>query len=111
MVKKIFLILISFMLLSVNVKASTFSKNKPCKTYSDIYTEGFYNFDNTTTMDISITLTTDTPTKIIILDKEMNIQFITEVPYNYKFTLRNIKPNETVGIVGEGEVALSFEKS
>lgn len=98
------------MLLSINVKASTISKNSPIPTYSNIYTEGFYRFNNTTTMDISITLTTDTPTKIIILNEDMDILFITEVPYNYTFTLCKIEPNEIIGIIGEGKVALSFEK-
>lgn len=110
MIKKIFLMLILFMLLSINVKASTISKNSPTPTYSNVYTEGFYRFDNSSIVDISITLITDTPTKIIILDENMNIQFMTQVPYNYKFTLRNIEPNKMIGIVGEGEVAISFEK-
>lgn len=45
----------------------------------------------------------------MILDEEMNIQFISLMPYNSKFYLRNISPKSIIAIIGKGEVALSFE--
>ena len=54
---------------------------------------------------------TDTPTKIIIFDEDRNLQLMTEIPYNHKFYLQNIEPNKIIGIIGEGEVAISFEPS
>lgn len=39
----------------------------------------------------------------------MNIEFLTRVPYRHKFYLRNIEPGKILGIVGQGEVAITFE--
>lgn len=113
MVKKIyFLIVIMFFILLPNtVKASTISSDITIPAISDIYKEGFYSFDNSKNVDLSITLTTDTPTKIMILDDEMNIEFMSNIPYNYKFYIRNIEPGKIMGIVGNGEVAIGFEPS
>ncbi|MDB1942549.1 MULTISPECIES: hypothetical protein [Clostridium] len=45
----------------------------------------------------------------MILDEEMNIdEFISKIPYNYKFYLRNIATKKIIAIVGKGEVAISF---
>lgn len=45
----------------------------------------------------------------MILDNEMNIDFISLIPYNHQFYLRNIAPNKIIAIVGDGEVAISFQ--
>lgn len=47
----------------------------------------------------------------MILDNDMNIEFLTRAPYQYRFYLRNIEPGKTIGIVGEGKVAITFEQS
>ena len=39
---------------------------------------------------MSIRLITDIPAKIIIFDEGMNLQFMTEIPYNYKFYLHTV---------------------
>ncbi len=113
MIKKIFVFIVFmlFITLPTSVKASTNSSNTTIPTISQIYTEGFYNFDNIEKFDISVTLTQDIPTKIIILDEEINIDFMSGIPYNYKFYLRNIDPGSIIGIVGQGEVAITFEPS
>ncbi|MDI9215740.1 hypothetical protein [Clostridium tertium] len=46
---------------------------------------------------------------MMILDEEMNIEFISAIPYNTKFYLNYIEPKRIIAIVGDGEVALSFE--
>ena len=112
MIKKIFLTLVLLILFPNSVNASTTSNYAPpIPTISKTYTEGFYKFNNTTDVDIGLTLITDVPTKIMILDEEMNIQFISLIPYNNKFYLRSISPKSIIAIIGEGEVALSFEKT
>lgn len=113
MIKKIFffIVFMLFIALPTNVKANTISSNTTIPAISQIYTEGVYNFDNTTKVDMGITLTQDIPTKIIILDEEININFMSSIPYNYKFYLRNIEPGSIVSIVGQGEVAITFEQS
>ncbi|MCR1951193.1 MULTISPECIES: hypothetical protein [Clostridium] len=94
------------------VSASTTSNYyKPIPTISKTYTEGFHKFNNATDVDIGVTLLTQVPTKIMILDEDMNIQFISSIPYNTRFYLRNIAPKKIIAIIGDGEVALSFEKS
>ena len=70
----------------------------------------YYKFDNKNDVDIGVTLITNTPTKIMILDENMNVQFISLIPYNTKFYLRNIAPKKIIAIIGDGEVALSFDK-
>ena len=111
MIKKIFLLIVFmlFITLPTSVKASTISSNTTIPTISKIYTEGFYNFDNIDKFDIGITLTNNVPTKIIILDEEINIDFMSSIPCNNKFYLRNIEPGSIIGIVGQGEVAITFE--
>ena len=47
----------------------------------------------------------------MILDNDMNIEFLTREPYQYRFYLGNIEPGKTIGIVGEGKVAITFEQS
>ncbi|WP_278599823.1 hypothetical protein [Clostridium tertium] len=109
MIKKIFLTLVLLILFPNSVNASTTSNYAPpIPTISKTYTEGFYKFNNTNDVDIGLTLITDVPTKIMILDEEMNIEFISKIPYNYKFYLRNIAPKKIIAIVGKGEVAISF---
>ncbi|WP_291653340.1 hypothetical protein [Clostridium sp.] len=109
MIKKIFLTLVLLILFPNSVNASTTSNYAaPIPTISKTYTEGFYKFNNSTNVDIGILLTTNTPTKIMILDEEMNIEYMSLVPYNYKFYLRNIAPGKIIALVGDGEVAISF---
>lgn len=111
MMKKLFFVAVFmlFIMLPNSAKASTISNEITIPTISKVYTEGFYRFDNTANVDIGITLTNDTPTKIIILDEEMDIEFISKIPYNYKLYLRNIEPGKIIGIVGEGKIAMTFE--
>ena len=113
MIKKIFFLIVAimFIILPNSVKASTISSEIKIPTVSDTYKSGFYSFDNKTKVDIGITLLNDTPTKIMILDKGMNVEFLTSAPYQYHFYLRNIEPGKTIGIVGEGEIAITFEPS
>ncbi|MBS5928211.1 MAG: hypothetical protein KIC66_14185 [Clostridium sp.] len=94
-----------------SVKASTIASEIKTPVISDTYKSGFYSFDNKTNVDIGITLLDDTPTKVMILDNDMNIEFLTREPYQYRFYLRNIEPGKTIGIVGEGKVAITFEQS
>ena len=47
----------------------------------------------------------------MIIDKGMNVEFLTSAPYQYHFYLRNIEPGKTIGIVGDGEIAITFEPS
>ncbi|MPM48510.1 hypothetical protein [Clostridium sp. C8] len=111
MIKKIFLAIIILISLTNSVNASTTSNYaEPVQTISKTYTEGFYKFDNKNDVDIGVTLITNTPTKIMILDENMNVQFISLIPYNTKFYLRNIAPKKIIAIIGDGEVALSFDK-
>lgn len=111
MIKKIyFLILFTIFIISPSsVKASAISSDITKPAISDIYQPVFYSFDNKTNVDIGLTLVEEVPTKVMILDNEMNIEFLTKVPYNYKFYLRNIEPGKIIGIVGDGEVAITFE--
>ena len=112
MIKKIYFLIVAmiFIILPNSVKASTISSSDIITSaISTTYKSGFYSFDNRTNVDIGITLLNDTPTKIIILDNEMNIQFLARVPYRHKFYLRNIEPGRILGIVGQGEVAITFE--
>ena len=97
--------------LPTSVKASTISSSTTIPTISKIYTEGFYKFDNTDNVDIGITLIKDIPAKVIILDEEIDIEFMSRIPYNHKFYIRNIEPGKIIGIVGQCEVALTFEPS
>ena len=107
---KIFLALIILISLNNSISASaTSSYAEPVPTVSKTYTEGFYKFDNTTNVNIGVTLLTNVPTKMMILDEEMNIEFISAIPYNTKFYLNYIEPKRIIAIVGDGEVALSFE--
>ncbi|CUO65810.1 MULTISPECIES: hypothetical protein [Clostridium] len=112
MIKKIYFLIVAmiFIILPNSVKASTISSSDIITSaISTTYKSGFYSFDNKTNVDIGITLLNDTPTKIIVLDNEMNIEFLTRVPYRDKFYLRNIEPGKILGIVGQGEVAITFE--
>ncbi|MDB1923481.1 hypothetical protein PMY56_15955 [Clostridium tertium] len=110
MIKNFFLALIIFISLTNSISTSaTSSYAAPIPTISKTYTEGFYKFNNTTDVNIGVTLLTNIHTKIMILDEEMNIQFISLMPYNSKFYLRNISPKSIIAIIGKGEVALSFE--
>lgn len=113
MFKKIFLsiLIIISMMMTNSVNASTISNEEKVPTISKTYTEGFYSFNNKTNVDIGITLLDDTPTKIIILDEDMDIEFMSSIPYNYKFYLRTIEPGKIIAIVGKGKVALTFEQS
>lgn len=109
MIKKILLILILLITLPNSINVSAASNYEPTPAISQIYKQGFYKFDNSKDVDISLTLTNDTPTKVMILDKDMNIEFISLIPYNYKFYLRNIAPDKIIAIIGDGEVAISFQ--
>ena len=110
MIKKFFLSLIIFISLTNSISTSaTSSYAAPIPTISKTYTEGFYKFNNTTDVNIGVTLLTNIHTKIMILDEEMNIEFISAIPYNTKFYLNYIEPKRIIAIVGDGEVALSFE--
>ena len=113
MSKKLLFLIVTmmFIILPNSVKANTIYSEKNIPAISKTYKSGFYSFDNRTNVDIGITLLNDTPTKIIIFDNEMNIEVLLKVPYNQKICLHNIEPNRTIGIVGEGEVAITFEPS
>lgn len=121
MIKKIYslTLLILLIALPINISASTISSNSidgntlssntNIPTVSNVYKEGIYRFDNTTNIDMIVMLNTDVPTKLIIFDDEMNIKFLSDLPYKNKFYIRSFHINQIVGIVGEGEVAISFE--
>lgn len=121
MIKKIYslTLLILLIALPINISASTISSNSidgntlssntNIPNVSNVYKEGFYRFDNTTNIDMIVMLNTDVPTKLIIFDDEMNIKFLSDLPYKNKFYIRSFHINQIVGIVGEGDVAISFE--
>lgn len=121
MIKKIYslTLLILLIALPINISASTISSNSingntlstntNIPTVSNVYKEGFYRFDNTTNIDMIVMLNTDVPTKLIIFDDEMNIKFLSDLPYKNKLYIRGFHINQIVGIVGEGDVAISFE--
>ena len=121
MIKKIYslTLLILLIALPINISASTISSNSingntlssntNIPTVSNVYKEGFYRFHNTTNIYMIVMLNTDVPTKLIIFDDEMNIKFLSDLPYKNKFYIRSFHINQIVGIVGEGEVAISFE--
>ncbi|MDU1127270.1 MAG: hypothetical protein E7A11_18650 [Clostridium sp.] len=112
MTKKIlfFIMCMIIILSSKSVKATTISSNTNIPTISNVYTEGIYRFDNTNEIDMVLMLNTDVSTRLIIFDDEMNIQLLSALPYRRKFYIHNFKANQVVGIIGEGEVAISFEK-
>ncbi|MBS5884035.1 MAG: hypothetical protein E6300_06255 [Clostridium sp.] len=121
MIKKIYSLTLLMLLITLpnNISASTISSNSVSAniissntnipTVSNVYTEGFYRFDNETNIDMIIMLSTDVPTKLIIFDDEMNIKFLSDLPYKNKFYIRNFQTQQIVGIVGGGQVAISFE--
>lgn len=111
MFKKIYFLIVFmfFIILPNSVKASTISGDNNIPAISNIYTEGFYRFDNPTNIDMVVLLTNDVPAKFIIFDNEMNVEFLSDLPYNDKFYIHKFAPGQIVGIVGEGKVALSFE--
>lgn len=109
--KILFFIMCMIIILSTNsVKATTISSNTNTPAISNVYKEGIYRFDNTAEVDMVLMLNTDVSTRLIILDDEMNIQLLSALPYQKKFYIRNFKANQIVGIVGEGEVVISFEE-
>ena len=86
MIKKIYFLIVAmiFIILPNSVKASTISSSDIITSaISTTYKSGFYSFDNKTNVD--------------------------RVPYRDKFYLRNIEPGKILGIVGQGEVAITFE--
>ena len=102
------------LLIALIIVSSMFSTKVYCSedlipAISNTYTEGFYRFDNTKTVNINVTLTTDTLTKMMIFDENLGLQYFSILPVKEKFTLRNIEPNRIICIIGEGEVALTFE--
>ncbi len=121
MIKKIYSLTLLMLLITLpnNISASTISSNSVSAniissntnipTVSNVYKEGFYRFDNTTNIDMIVMLNTDVPTKLIIFDDEMNIKFLSDLPYKNKFYIRNFQTQQIVGIVGGGQVAISFE--
>lgn len=112
MKKKIFfsIIIITIITLTNSVTASSLSINTNIPTISNIYTEGFYNFDNKNQINMIVTLTDKTPTKLIIFDSELNIEFLAILQEKDKYYINPFNPGDTVGIVGGGQVSIVFEE-
>lgn len=111
MIKKICLSAIIIIgLISCNsvVKASNVYGRPKTPALNDIYTEGFYNFDINGRSTLAVRLVEDTPTTIMVLNKEQNLLAITNMPFDYAFELTNITSDNIIGIVGDGDVAISF---
>lgn len=112
MIKKI-CVFIVFMVLIIlpNTTEAKLKNNETTNipVISDLYKAGLYHFDINYPTNVIIRLTNDIPTAIMVLDNEMNISLLTKVPYNNQFKLVTLKPGEIIGIVGGGEIAISFE--
>ncbi|WP_302669940.1 hypothetical protein [uncultured Clostridium sp.] len=114
MIKKLCLsitIIICLILFNTTVEADKIYMRPITPPISSVYKEGFYSFDIKDKSTLTVRLTTNTPTSIMVLNKNQNIEFITNIPFNYPFDLNNITSDKIIGIVGDGEVAISFEKS
>lgn len=111
MVKKVsyLILLISLIVFTTTVQADNISFRPKLPATSSVYKEGFYNFDLSQKSIITMRLITDTPTSIMILNENQNIEFITNMPFNESFNLYRITSDKIIGIVGDGEVAISFE--
>ena len=87
MLKKIyfFIPLMLFITLPINVTASTISSTTVIPAVSNVYKEGFYTFDNLVNVDITVTLLSDTPTKITIRTEKNTIS----VPALFRILLKS----------------------
>ncbi len=111
--KKIYILVVCIFLLilATDVKADNITDRPKLLPINNVYTEGFYSFDVEGTVKLSVKLITDKPTSLMILNKEQNIQFISNLPYKNEFEIVNITSDKIIGIVGEGEVTLEFMKN
>ncbi len=77
---------------------------------SNVYKEGIIRFDNVNNQTAMARLLNNEPTSLIFFDENNNISFYIKLPYNQPVNLGNIiSPNTSIGIIGKGEVAISFE--
>ena len=107
----IFVVCIFLLIQTTDVKADNIIHRPKLLPINNVYTEGFYSFNIDGTVKLSVELITDKPTSIMLLNKEQNIQFITNLPYKNEFQLVNITSDKIIGIVGDGEVVLTFIKN
>lgn len=94
----------------MNAEASVTLNSKPIGILSNVYKQGFYTFNNKAHVEVKAELLNDKITTIIYLDENLNLEFIVKMPYKQQVTLPTLNPGVTIGIAGEGDVALEFEK-
>ena len=77
---------------------------------SNIYKEGIIRFDVNHPQSAIARLTTNEQTSLIFFNENNDISFYIKLPYNVPVELRDIiSANSAMGIIGKGEVAITFE--
>lgn len=105
MIKKVVSIAVIMAILLVpSIKANAIPAN------SSVYKEGIYKFDNLNSyQSITVELIDQNQTNFLVFDENYNIKVSYKLDYNSKLKIA-IKPNYTIVIVGDGEIAISFIK-
>ncbi|MGL4109006.1 hypothetical protein [Clostridium sp. LP20] len=77
---------------------------------SDIYTQGIYPLDTFYGYNVSIELKDEPDTSILILDDDGKLTVFAKLVPNEKIYLNNINYKGNILIVGNGKVAVLFDK-
>ncbi|WP_291649563.1 hypothetical protein [Clostridium sp.] len=77
---------------------------------SDVYRQGVYELGELNEYEASFELLTDTPTYVLLADKNKEFLSYFKLPYKQKISLNNLGDNATMAIIGLGEVAVVYEE-
>ncbi|MEN8075312.1 hypothetical protein ABFP60_00035 [Clostridioides difficile] len=105
MIKRCIILSIFIVIFFIPIKASSYAPIK-----SDIYKQGIYNIEGLKEYTVSVELKTNTKTAALLIDENNEVLAYIKLPYNEKITLSNMGNEGIIGIVGVGEVAITYEK-
>lgn len=78
---------------------------------SDVYTQGIYKFDESGVFSANVRLVKGKQTTFIVLEPNQSLVLYIKLVLNEEIKLRELNRDYTICIIGEGEVAINYEKS
>lgn len=78
---------------------------------SNIYKQGFHSIEESGEYNATVKLISGKKTSLFVINGDNDITAYIKLPLNESLVLEKINKNHKIIIVGEGDVAITYEKS
>ena len=97
-------IIMLILIVPINTKASVTPS-------SNVYTQGIYKFKESGVFNANVRLIKGEQTTFLVIEPNQNVVLYIKLILNEEVKLKDLDKDYTICIIGEGEVAINYEKA